>query len=132
MSGETDLARLLATLQPEVRPGEYVVVSLAATPDAPCEAIVREADGVTCVVERGVADAHGWPYDFVAGWITLQVHSALEAVGLTAAVSAALTAEGIPCNVLAGFFHDHLLVPAERVDDTVRALADLSSRAAPG
>lgn len=131
MAGETDLGRLLATMQPEVRPGQYVVVSLTAVPDAPVQAVVREDEGVTCVVERTVADAHGWPYDFVAGWITLQVHSALEAVGLTAAVSAALTAEGIPCNVLAGFFHDHLLVPVERVDDTVRALTELSARRVP-
>ena len=131
MPGETDLGRLLATLQPQVRPGEYVVVSLTATPDAACEAVVREAEGVTCVVRRSVADAEGWAYDFVAGWITLQVHSALEAVGLTAAVSAALTAEGIPCNVLAGFFHDHLLVPADRVDDAVQVLLELSARGGP-
>ena len=128
MAGETDLRRMLATLQPQVRVGEYVVVSLTAEPDAPCAAVIREDEGVTCVVRREVADENGWPYDFVAGWVTLQVHSALEAVGLTAEVSRTLAAEGIPANVLAGFFHDHLLVPADRVDDTLRALADLSAR----
>ena len=131
MAGETDLARMVAGLQPVVREGEFVVVSLTAEPDVPCAAVIREEEGVTCVVTRAVADAHGWPYDFVAGWITLQVHSALEAVGLTAAVSAALTAEGVPCNVLAGFVHDHLLVPVDRVADAVRVLEELSARGAP-
>jgi uncharacterized protein len=128
VSGEADLARLLRSMHPEVRPGQFVFVSLARTPDVACEAIVREEEGITCVVPRSVADDHAWPYDFVAGWITLRVHSALEAVGLTAAVSSALAEAGIGCNVLAGRFHDHLLVPVDRVDDAMRALADLSAR----
>ena len=132
MAGETDLHRLLATLRPEVRAGHYVFVSLTAEPDVPCEAIVRETEGVTCVVRREVADDAGWPYDFVAGWITLQVHSALEAVGLTAAVSAALASDSIPSNVIAGFFHDHLLVPLDRLDDAVRTLTELSAFHASG
>lgn len=132
MSGETDLRRLLATLQPEVRAGEYVFVSLTAEPDVACEAVVREAEGITCVVRRETADEQEWPYDFVAGWITLQVHSALESVGMTAAISAALAAESIPSNVLAGYFHDHLLVPSERMPDALAVLHDLSAQHASG
>jgi uncharacterized protein len=131
MSGETDLARLLSTMQPEVREGEFVVLSFPSAPAVECEAVVREMEGVTCIVRREIADERGWEYDFVAGWVTLQVHSALESVGLTAAVSATLAERGIPSNVLAGFFHDHLLVPADRVRDTVRALTQLSERGAP-
>ena len=129
MSGEFDLDRLLSTLRPVVREGEYVFVSLTRLPDVPCEATIREDEGMTCVVRRSVADDQGWSYDFVAGWITLEVHSALAAVGLTAAVSRALTREGISCNVIAGYFHDHLLVPFDRVDDAARALEQLSAAA---
>ena len=127
MTGEHDLDRLLATMQPVVRPGEFVFASLAATPDVECEVTVREDEGLTCVVRREIADTMGWPYDFVAGWITLQVHSALAAIGMTAAVSEALTARGISCNVVAGYFHDHLLVPHDRLDDALSALKRLSS-----
>lgn len=127
MSGESDLSRLIGSLQPVVRGGEFVFVSLTRTPEVECEATIREDEGVTCVVRRAVADEQGWAYDFVAGWITLEVHSALAAVGLTAAVSEALTAEGISCNVIAGYFHDHLLVPRDRVADAVRALEELSA-----
>lgn len=130
MSGETDLSRLIAAMRPAVREGEYVFVSLARLPDVECEATVREDEGVTCVVRRAIADDRGWAYDFVAGWITLEVHSALAAVGLTAAVSQVLTSQGISCNVIAGYFHDHLLVPLDRVADAVRALEELSTASA--
>jgi hypothetical protein len=114
-------------MQPVVRDGEYVFVSLTRLPDVDCEATIREDEGVTCVVRRSVADEMGWAYDFVAGWITLEVHSALAAVGLTAAVSQALTSQGISCNVIAGYFHDHLLVPLDRVADATRTLEGLSA-----
>ena len=44
---------------------------------------------------RDVADANGLSYDYVAAWITLQVHSSLAAVGLTASFSAALAQAGV-------------------------------------
>lgn len=127
MSGESDLSQLITSLEPVVRDGEFVFVSLTRLPDVACEATIHEDEGVTCVVRRAIADEQGWAYDFIAGWITLKVHSALAAVGLTAAVSEALTTEGISCNVIAGFFHDHLLVPRDRVADAVRALEGLSA-----
>lgn len=128
MPGETDLKTLLESLHPVIRDGDYVY---ALWPhgkplEGDVEAAVREAEGLTVVLRRSEADRLGLAYDFVAAWITLQIHSALEAVGLTAAVSAALTHAGISCNVLAGFHHDHLLVPvgdAGRALDVLRLLA---------
>lgn len=56
--------------------------------------------------------------------ITIQVHSSLEAVGLTYAMSKALSGANISCNVVAGYYHDHLFVPAK---DSVRAVAALEA-----
>ena len=84
------------------------------------------------MLPRAVADAEGLAYDAVFGWITLEVHSSLEAVGLTAAVATALARAGISCNLLAGFHHDHLLIPAPRVDEALAVLKDLSKPAARG
>lgn len=124
-------------MQPVTREGEYVY---ALWPDGKplgghIAAAVREAEGLTVVLPRSEADAQGLHYDFVATWITLQVHSSLEAVGLTAAVSAALTEAKISCNVLAGFHHDHLLVPvadAERALEVLHELAAASRSASGG
>ncbi len=127
MAGEIDLGRMLSSLDVVRRPGRYTFVTgewpALATVAA---ATVEEAEGVTRVVTVDQALAAGAPVEFEAVWLTLTVHSSLEAVGLTAAFSTALARAGISCNVLAGYHHDHLLVPADRADDAievVRALA---------
>jgi len=127
MPGETDLTSMLATLTVSVRPGPYTVVSL----DRPVElgdgieAVLREAEGTTAVDTLAAAERNGWPVDFEAAWLTLDVHSALHAVGLTAAISKALTDRDISCNILAGYYHDHILVPADRVDEAVESIEAL-------
>ena len=127
MPGETDLARMLATLDVVRRPGRFAFVTgewPALAADA--AATIHEDEGPTYVVTVEQATSAGAPVDFEAAWLTLTVHSALEAVGLTAAFSAALGEAGIPCNVLAGYHHDHLLVPADRADDAVSVLRSLA------
>ena len=128
MPGERDLEQMLSTLQVERRPGTFTFVTgtwpgLAER----AHATIVEEEGPTYVVTVEVADAAGAPFEFVGAWLTLTVWSSLDAVGLTAAFSRALGDAGIPCNVIAGYHHDHLLVPVERVDDAVAALAGLSS-----
>lgn len=129
MSGERDLATLIAAMDPVARPEPYVVVmagdatALGSTVPA---ATIAEDEGLTVVLPQSDADLRGLPYDFVAAWITLRVHSALEAVGLTAAFSTALADAGLSCNVLAGFHHDHLLVPYERREDALAVLRALA------
>ncbi len=105
----------------------YTIVSDAIPPGAVPVVFVREDEGLTLVLPQQQADDLGLPYNFVAAWITLQVHSALSAVGLTAAVSRVLTEAGISANVVAGFTHDHLFVPHDRADDTVRTLVALAA-----
>jgi predicted N-acetyltransferase YhbS len=130
MTGDRNLQTLLAGMRPVQRGGEYVYVlwphgrPLAGG----VEAAVREAEGLTVVLPRAEADRQGLAYDFVGAWITLEIHSALEAVGLTAAVSKALTDARISCNVLAGFHHDHLLVPVADAPRALEVLAELSAQ----
>lgn len=130
MHGETDLGRMLATLDVERRAGTYTFVTgewpaLAAV----AAARLDEPEGPTHVVTVEQARTVGAPVGFVGAWLTLTVHSSLDAVGLTAAVAEALAVRAIPCNVLAGYHHDHLLVPVDRVDDAVGALSGLRAAA---
>ena len=114
MNGQTDLAVLLKQMNPLLNEGDYVFCTVIdeshpAIKDAIC--FFREKEGSTIVVEKPVADSMQLSYSVVCSWITLTVHSSLEAVGLTATVSASLSNEGISCNMVAAFYHDHLFVP---------------------
>lgn len=124
-----DLARMLATIKIDRRRELVTMVSLPepVALDDGIYAVLTEAEGTTVVATVAEAHRRGWPTDFVAAWLTVQVHSSLEAVGLTAAMSRILTDRQISCNVLAGFYHDHLLVPADRADEAVEALESLAA-----
>ena len=124
-TGSTNLAHMLSTLEVQARPETYVYAVLPSEhlAVALAHATVREAEGLTVILTKEDAVGHGVTYEFEAAWLTLSVHSSLEAVGLTAAFSNALSNAEISCNVLAGFYHDHLLVP---VADKERALAVLA------
>jgi hypothetical protein len=130
VSDERDLHALLASLKPVLRPGTFVfaVVHDEALLEAVVpEVTIREDEGLTVIVRREQADALGLAHDhYVAAWISLRVHSALDAVGLTATVSTALAEAGLSCNIIAGYHHDHLLVPADRAAEALKVLSDLS------
>ncbi len=126
MPGETDLEKLLQGMKPELHEGEYVFCTVdsfqhAATLNPVC--IFQEKEAVTVILPKQQADEASLPYSVICAWITLTVHSSLEAVGLTAAVSKALTDANISCNVVAAYYHDHIFVP---VKDATRALAVLT------
>jgi uncharacterized protein len=129
---ETDLNVLLAKMAPELVPGEWVYAtvpyarSAPVPPDADPVVVVREAEGLTMVLERADADRLGLTYEYVSNLVSLTVHSALEAVGLTAAVAARLAEAGMSCNVVAGFHHDHLFVPYGRGEEAVEVLTQLA------
>jgi len=117
----SDLAGMLAGMAPVLDARRWDFALVAGDPPADAFALIREDEGLTAII----ADADG-----AFARITLMVHSALDGVGLTAAVSGALAAAGIACNVVAGFHHDHLFVPWERREEALAILSDLSAHAA--
>lgn len=125
-----DLDVLLESMEPELHDGEfqYCTVPPGATVPAGCHpvATVAEPEGTTMILPAAEAAAAGLAGSFRCSWITLTVNSALEAVGLTAAVARALGRDGIACNVVAGFHHDHLFVPVEQAAGAMRALQALA------
>ena len=129
MSSRASLSDLLSRLKPESVPGAFVFVSVGFSESlrgvTPLATVV-EAEGLSVVLRREDADYLRLHYSFVAAWITLNVYSALETVGLTGAVAGALTASGISCNMIAGYHHDHVLVPEDRLDDALSRLKELS------
>lgn len=127
-----DLTELLRTMEPELHEGVYVFASVP--PSASLASIgplatFREREGITVVVREEEALRAGLPVLSRAAWITLNVHSDLQAVGLTAAFASAIAECGISCNVVAAAFHDHIFVPVERAQEAVDRLMLLQQEA---
>lgn len=129
MAGETDLDKLIALMQPTLLQGEYVFCTLdqgslsTAAGLAPL-ATYQEEEGLSLLIEKSRAESAGLQFDSVFRGITLAVHSSLDAVGFTAAVSNKLAANGIPANVVAAHYHDHVFVPADRADQALQLLTE--------
>jgi hypothetical protein len=128
MSGIADIQTLLKTMTPELHSGEYVFCAVPSVDGIKMNDVIcffREAEAITIIVSKETADALNLSYDYVAAWITLTVHSSLQAVGLTAAFSGALAKAGISCNVIAGYYHDHIFVAhgdADRAMGVLKAM----------
>ena len=130
MSGITDINELLGSMQPALVDESFVFCTvkgqladyLALEPIA----TFRESEGLTLVVSQAAADQAGLDYEGVFRQITLTVHSSLEAVGLTAAVSTALADQAISANVIAAYYHDHIFVPSAQAEQALSVLKALS------
>lgn len=132
MAGEKALDKLLKTMDPVLNEGKYVFCvahDLAQVDASQLICSFREKEGLTAVITLKEAERLDLEYSFVAAWITLNVHSSLEAVGLTAAFSTALSDHGISCNVIAAYYHDHIFVDHAKAHETLAVLQLLSSNA---
>ena len=131
MSGEIDLQKLLLDMKPKLNDGEFVFCVVespqaASTLNPLC--MFQETEGTTVIISKQQADNAALPYSIVCSWITLTVHSSLEAVGLTAAVSKALTEANISCNVVAAYYHDHIFVHVQDAKKAMDVLEHLSGK----
>jgi len=147
---ESNLVKLIKSIEPVLNPGQYVYATIPPSSSAresgdssakpsfgdllanidkiKVVGVFVEAEGITFVVSKSYADSIGLDYNksFIASWITLRIHSALDAVGFTAAVSTALTKAGICCNVIAAFYHDHIFVPEKDAEKAITVLKELA------
>lgn len=129
MAAVRDLSEMLAQLRLHRHPGRYVFATVTAVPAGVRPVMTfTEDEGLTVIIGQDEADAAGLSYGLVTEWITLTVHSALDGVGLTAAVSGTLAGAGISCNMVAAAHHDHLFVPAGAGGEAVRLLEGLARR----
>ena len=130
MAGEEGLDTLLVLLQPSLMLGDFVFCTAANLnygdfAELQPLASYQEEEGLTLVLSKQSADVAGLAYDSVFNCIILMVHSSLEAVGLTAAVSGKLAANGISANVMAAYHHDHVFVPENKAKLALQLLAEL-------
>jgi hypothetical protein len=134
-NASADLTPLLATLDPTLSEMDMVFCSL---PGASMEqtrslspiAYFVEAEGISLIIDKAIAEQHGLRFATTFRAITLNVHSDLEAVGLTAAVAGRLALHGISANVVAAYHHDHIFVPTRDAERALQALRTLQAESA--
>lgn len=124
------LAEMLAGLSPALHDETYFFATVSDSHEASnaTDSAIgwfREAEGVSLILPRNAALALGCAAGPPMRQISLQVHSSLDGVGLTAAVSGLLAEHGIACNMVAAFHHDHLFVPADRAEEALALLQGL-------
>ena len=123
MSGESDLETLLKTLRVIRHEGVWRFETGVDQPDA-SEAIMtfQESEGMTIIAPAAIdtSSDNRWV------WLEMSVHSDLNAVGFLARIAVALSEAGVPCNAVAGFYHDHIFVPEDKADVAVTALEVLA------
>lgn len=122
----SDSAQMIAQMNPVRGPGRWAfrtVTEQELTALTNVQAMFREAEGISVLAPAGEGEA-------AMAQITLQVFSALDGVGLTAAVSATLAEAGIPCNVIAATLHDHIFVPEALADEAMVLLLERAKKEA--
>ncbi|MEM0947406.1 MAG: ACT domain-containing protein [Pseudomonadota bacterium] len=122
MTVVADRLAMIRGMSPRLLPGCVAFRTLGPGEPVPRSARgwFREDEGVS-VIEAAHAGQAG-----AMRQITLDLHSSLDGVGLTAAVAGALAEAGIACNMVAAHHHDHAFVPeadAERALEILQTLA---------
>lgn len=132
-SGETNLQTLLQNMRPELRAGEFVYCTIEPTAASELSlspiGTFLEDEGLTLILTKAEAEANQLDFMYPSRKITLNVHSSLDAIGFLAAITAKLAQQDISVNAISAYFHDHLFVPSDKVDDAMRVLNDIAKQA---
>lgn len=129
MSVLSNFDEILAALDPQPE-GVYVFTCVSEVPAGLTPfAQICEAEGTTIVCTYDQAREAGLSLEHSYARITLGVESALNSVGLTAAITQTIASRSIACNVIAGFHHDHIFVQADRQAEALELLKELSLNA---
>lgn len=129
-----DTHAMLAGMKPVLKHGSFVFCS---TSDAALAEQARPAalnwfrkdEGTAMILELEVAASLGFDTAMPMNRIVLEVFSALDGMGLTAAVSTALAGDNIPCNMVSAYHHDNVFVPATMADRAMHVLHSLQAQA---
>lgn len=131
MAEESNISALIKGMAPSLNKGEFVFCTLQDSTglnwrDTICT--FKESEGLSIVIDRQKADGLGIDYDFIASWITLTIHSSLNAIGFTALISSELAKHDVGCNIIAGYHHDHIFVNRKDTNKAMEVLSNLSKK----
>ena len=128
MPGLTDLQTVLDSIVVECDEVTYGFATQPVLPDAPLvkfEAQIREKEGTTIIAATEHLESAGIKYEGPFAKLTVNVHTSLDLIGLTAVLATKLAENDISANVVAGFFHDHIYVQFDKRQEAIDSIAGL-------
>ena len=131
MPGATNLSELIKEMSPKLHQGVYIFSTISDMSNIDRQHTIgefKEEEGTTIIIKKEKADELGLSYEYEASWITLMTHSSLYAVGLVAKFSTELAKHNISCNVISGYYHDHIFVEVKDGEKALAILTKLSER----
>jgi uncharacterized protein len=116
MSGQKNLAEVIKSLKASCDNIEYgfaAVQNNKISIDDQVFCTVKENEGFTIIADKKYFETNGIKYDCPFAKLTIETHTSLDLIGLTAVLSKKLADNNIPANIIAGYYHDHIFVPYE-------------------
>jgi hypothetical protein len=113
MSGITDLQQTLSSLKVICDDVQYGFASIPDDSGIDREKVLatfQENSRLAVIAPKTYLDSKNIDNEGPYAKLTIDVHTSLELVGLTAAMAAKLAEHGISANVVAAFYHDHVFV----------------------
>lgn len=127
-TGETNLEKLLKSMKPSLREGTFVFAHvperLVPLAKECCVQFFQEDEGMAAILRKADAERLGIDAVFESKMISLMIHSSLDAVGFLAVITAKLAGAGISVNPVSAFYHDHLFVPVDKAELTMKLLGE--------
>ena len=128
MSGIADLKETLSSIKVSCDGIEYGFASIENNADIDRNKVLatfQENGRVALIASAEYLSAQKIEQEGPYAKLTIDIHTSLELVGLTAVLATKLADNGISANVVAAFYHDHVFVPYERKDEAVRLIESL-------
>ncbi len=129
MPGINNLKVLLKSMKPKLVKGKYVFCRISANKfsklnDVEPVMCFSEKEGITLILEKKDADKLELNYETIWAFITLTVHSDLNAIGFLAEITKVLAKNKISVNAVSAYYHDHLFVPYAKANKVIKLLTD--------
>lgn len=112
MSGQTNLEEVLKSIKVSCDGIEYCFATVKDNNFSLKEilGIFQEDEGLTLIATKKYFEKNNISYDGPFAKLTIENHTSLDLVGLTATLSTKLAKVGISANVIAAYFHDYVFV----------------------
>lgn len=130
MTGNTDLQEVLNSMQLSCDEIEYGFATTAKSTGFSTADVLgtfQESEGLTILATKQYLEENGLSYEGPFAKLTVEVHTSLELVGLTAVLASELAEKGISANVFAAYYHDHIFVQYEARKEAITTLSAIKA-----